>query len=209
MRDRLGALLTLGLAIAGPAAVVGAPGRAAAQEPDAVRIHEAERTYAVTGATDEEVWKSLVAGARREGDELVFAWTNVSTEYRSRMVREEGVCRVVGARVDVRVTVTLPAWVPPRDAPLALRRQWNRYELAIQRHEEGHVRRARQTGRRLYEALVGLAAPDCETLEERGTTVGERILAEGRREQERYDEETGHGRTQGVEWVIDRRRVGR
>lgn len=178
----------------------------AAQEDGPVRIHEREETYAVTGATAEEVWDSLVAGARREGEELIFAWTDVSMEYRSRMVRRGDACRLVDARIDVRITVTVPEWTPPRDAPLAVRQQWNRYDLAIRRHEEGHVRLAGETGRRMHEALVGLTAADCDSLKELGTEVGERIMAEGRAEQQRYDDETDHGRTQGVRWVIDRRR---
>lgn len=181
----------------------------AAQEDRPVRIHEREETYAVTGATDEGVWDSLVAGARQEGEELIFAWTDVSMEYRSRMVRREGACHLVAARIDVRITVTLPEWSPPPDAPLALRQQWNRYQLAIRRHEEGHVRLARETGRRVHEALVGLTAADCDSLKALGTEVGERIMAEGRAEQQRYDDETDYGQTQGVRWVIDRRQEGR
>lgn len=178
-----------------------APGPTFGQE--GIRIHEEGRTYAVAGSTAEEVWASLLEGARREGDDLTFAWTDVSTSYRSRASPVGGGCRIVGVEVDVRIGVTLPAWTPPRDAPLSLRRQWNRYEAAIRRHEEGHARRARETALRLRDALTGLAAPGCEALQELGRRTGERVLAAGRAEQERYDEETGHGRAQGVRWAID------
>lgn len=195
----VGALLAVALVFTAPWAT------AAAQVRDPVRIHEERRTYAVTGRMDQEVWESLVAGARREGEELVFAWTDVSTEFRSRMSRGREACRIVGVEVDVTIVVTLPEWTPSPEAPISLRQQWNRYHGAIRRHEEGHVRRARETARRLHEALVGLSAADCETLGERGTRVGERVLERGREEQARYDEETGHGRAQGVRWAIGRR----
>lgn len=194
------------VAAAAAAATLGAAGSrgAAAQETGEIRLHEDRRTYEVSGSTAAEVWASLVAGARREGEDLLFAWTDVSTEYRTRMVGDREGCRVTGVRVEVRIAVTLPRWTPPPDAPLALRRQWNRYEAAIRRHEEGHVLRARTTARRLRDAISDLTAEDCDALKRRGTAVGEEILAWGRAEQDRYDRETGHGRTQGVRWTIER-----
>lgn len=170
-----------------------------------IQIQEERRTYRVTGSSDREVWASLLEGARRERDDYVFAWTEVVTDYRFPMRGNATGCRIVGVEIDVTILVTLPEWTPPSDAPIALRQKWNRYQGAIQRHEEGHVRRARETTRRLREALSGMAGPDCESLEERGRARGRRVLERGRREQERYDAATRHGHTQGVRWRIDPR----
>lgn len=170
---------------------------------DGIRIHEERQTYRVTGRSDREIWASLLEGARRDLGDPVFAWTEVVTEYRFPMRRSDDGCRIVGAEIEVRIVVTLPEWTAPRDAPLSLRRKWNRYQAAIRRHEDGHVRRARETAGHLQERLIGLADPDCETLQERGRRIGREVLEWGRGEQDRYDAETRHGITQGVRWRID------
>lgn len=158
--------------------------------------------YEVSGATAAEILAGMRAGSRIVDGDTAFAWTETRTDYTTVTVRRDGVCRVEDLSVRLRLEVTLPEWT---DAPAAshdLRQRWNRYIRALRIHEDGHVRRARQGGRMLMEALAGLEAPDCERLNDLVRREAERMMGRIRDLQRDYDRDTGHGRTQGASWRL-------
>lgn len=95
-----------------------------------------------------------------------------------------GPCLLGGATVDVAVDVELPDWRPVPDLADA----WDGYVGALARHEQGHVDLAHAWAR-----SINGGPPRCSA--EGDDDVA---LAELRRLQVAYDDETDHGHTQGA-----------
>jgi predicted secreted Zn-dependent protease len=73
------------------------------------------------------------------------------------------------------------------------------YMAALRLHEDGHRRIAIEAGYEILQAINALPAySSCSELELAADAVGESILEQYRRQEAVYDQNTGHGATQGV-----------
>ena len=108
-------------------------------------------------------------------------------------------CIAGNFRVDLTVTMTLPRWLPPNDAPADLVALWDQYSTALRFHEDGHYRialaTAQEVTRRLKAESRGKA---CNTLENKLNSTANAVLDEYRTRQSDYDRETDSGRAQGT-----------
>jgi predicted secreted Zn-dependent protease len=99
------------------------------------------------------------------------------------------------------IQYVLPRWDAPANADPALIADWAVFESALVTHETGHGDRAIACAWRIGEAQAALSpAPDEDELEYSMRVTAEGILAACRDEQRAYENETNHGRTQGVYW---------
>lgn len=96
-------------------------------------------------------------------------------------------------RVDVTLTraIWMPRWVERDQASAAERAEWDRMVRNLRTHENGHATRARTWAPRLKQRMLN--HPESEE-----ATIKETFLADHQREQDQYDTDTQHGRTQGV-----------
>ncbi len=100
-------------------------------------------------------------------------------------------CDLSRAFVLYRITVTLPHWTPPEDAPEALLQKWEKYMQALMAHEKGHVDNVVAH----YTAVVAaIKKADCATAEENARAVLDQI----RQQEEFYDAVTSHGLSRGA-----------
>jgi predicted secreted Zn-dependent protease len=66
-------------------------------------------------------------------------------------------------------------------------------------HEEGHASLAEVGAQSVYETIVALpASPTCEALGEAANAAAQEKMDELKKRQQAYDDETGHGKTQGA-----------
>jgi predicted secreted Zn-dependent protease len=108
----------------------------------------------------------------------------------------DGQCRIVA--VDVRLTgsMLLPRI---RGGSADQVKAFEQYLDALRLHEEGHQNFGRTAAREIDEALRTLPAfRDCETLGREANARANKLLARQVELERRYDQETGHGRTQGA-----------
>jgi predicted secreted Zn-dependent protease len=100
-------------------------------------------------------------------------------------------CRLQEAKLETRITVSLPRWSPPRDADPALILQWNRYLGSLALHEQGHVQRAREGFAKMQQILQSSHCDNADA--QLNAVMGEMHDADLR-----YDADTDHGSTQGA-----------
>lgn len=156
--------------------------------------------YPVTGETASEIFESLVAGGPLDGDRRFFGMTEADMGLQYRTAPTDGSCALVDVRVTLDVVTTLPEWTPPRGVPAALRRDWARFFRALQRHEAEHEALAVRGVEKASEAVRGLRGPSCAAVEAEARRRLQRIEIEIEASHRRYDEQTGHGRTEGAVW---------
>ena len=165
---------------------------------DRVRTTVAVRTYPVTGSRADEVLASMAAAAPSTEGETFFGLT--VTELSFRYVRETtpGACTLRNVEIALAVTVSLPAWTPGPGTDYALRRDWARFDSSLRRHEDRHRALAERGAEAILRELDGLSAPTCGQADVEARRRAERVRIETDAAHRRYDDETGHGRTQGA-----------
>ena len=94
-------------------------------------------------------------------------------------VRWSGSCQVT-----LEISHTYPRWTNEREAPGSLQRSWNHMMSRLQLHENGHAQHGKN------------AATEVERSGCRGNVMS--IIQKWAAQDEVYDKQTNHGRTQGV-----------
>ena len=181
---------------------VGAPASERAGLPDRppVQARTTTETYPVEGTTGAELLRSLLTRGPRADGNVFFGLTTAETDLHYRTAPSAAGCALADVTVDLDVTVTLPEWAPPPDAPPALRRDWGRFLTALRQHEDGHRQIAVEGAEALHAAIVGLRRPTCAAATAEGRRRVARLQIEATAAHRRLDAETGHGRTQGAVW---------
>lgn len=156
--------------------------------------------YQIHGETGDELRSQMdTLGVTGKEGNRYGAYTEWYVRWAYPYTAANGSCSTGRVEVSVEVTFTFPQWNNPANVPKSLIDNWNRYLEALQHHEEGHKQIAIRAGEEIFKALNELTTyPSCNELEQAADEIGESILEEYRLREEIYDEETGHGETQGV-----------
>ncbi len=157
-------------------------------------------TYEVRGRNEREILASMRAGGPKTEGSDFFGLTETQLAYRYWKKQGEAECSLYQIRIDINVTITLPRWDAPSDTPYELRRDWRRFESALRRHEDGHREIAEWGAREVYDALANLRTPTCAGIDAAARTAAQRVREMGEERQHRFDQQNGHGRTQGAYW---------
>jgi predicted secreted Zn-dependent protease len=154
--------------------------------------------YNVSGDTVAEI-NTQIRQCRPSAASPYAAVTRYALGYRYTSTRQAGgTCRLTGVAVGLHVGVVLPSWTPGLNPAGGLADQWATYIAALALHEQGHVDRYRAAARNLVDQLAALTDLECASV---SSTVSATVLSFNvgvSREQDAYDAETGHGRTQGA-----------
>jgi predicted secreted Zn-dependent protease len=165
-----------------------------------VRLTETTSQYEVTGQTVAELLRSIRSNAVLQPDHTSFAgattW-NLGWLYQGSRVVPGG-CSTRAVTVNLDVRVRYPAWTDSSVAPPALRDEWNRYIAALKTHEGRHAAIAIRGANQLASRLRDLVSPECTTLQADAARIATEIRQSMREEEERYDETTRHGATEGA-----------
>ena len=113
-------------------------------------------------------------------------------------VDSDGKCSVSDPTVLLHFKQALPGWANYGTASNQLKSQWLAYTAAVANHESSHVQLTRQTAAQLLQALQNLPATDCSQIEKTVNQLGQSYLAELSQANQNYDQQTGHGATQGA-----------
>jgi hypothetical protein len=149
--------------------------------------------YEVAGRDDAEVLLALRATPRFGAGAHA-----ATTDWAVRWERPDGgVCTAADVRVFVELTVHVPRWRAPPDAPAASVGNWQRYVRALSEHEQGHVDRILAIVARMPEVL---AEQGCDGVDVRGREALDVI----REANAAYDEATGSGALQGAVLFLPR-----
>ncbi|MDT0632147.1 DUF922 domain-containing protein [Rubrivirga sp. S365] len=171
--------------------------------PPTLRTRLDVRPYAVRGRSVAEVHRSMRAGGPTDHGTTYFGMTASDVVVRFRAVAGGAGCRLEAVEVDLDLTMTLPDWDPGGPVDYALRRDWARFTAALRRHEDGHRDRAVAGAEALADAFASVHAPTCPEADAEGRRRVREAYDRTAAEQERYDRETDHGRTEGAAWPLD------
>lgn len=159
-------------------------------------------TYAVDGATVDEVLRSLLERGPATEAGVFFGLTTAETRLRYRTLASDRGCAIADVEVDLDVTVTLPAWQPPPGVPSEVRRDWRRFLHALRGHEDEHREIAERKAGALHRAVSAVRAPTCEAAVAEGRRRVGRLQIEAEAAHRQFDRETDHGSTQGASWPV-------
>lgn len=162
-------------------------------------IHETTEYRDVSGSSQAALIASLDRIAIGESGGRFYGNTHWELRWNFSVASSRGQCRVTAAGTELTVQMTLPRWIPPDRAPRALVERWNAFATALRTHEEGHRDIAIEAARAMQKR-VGATPPasDCDVLKRTVGELAHSILDDYRERERRYDETTGHGRTQGA-----------
>lgn len=156
-------------------------------------------TYDVAGDTAAEIRRELSRRGPLSGGKRFDARTEWTVRWWFDVEPEAGGCRVLRPRVDLHVLVTLPRWRREAEAPAELVERWERFLAALREHEQGH----RAIGFAAADELQAMlfeqpAARDCAEARRRANRLGHEIVARRMRDNDRYDQRTQHGASEGA-----------
>jgi predicted secreted Zn-dependent protease len=162
-----------------------------------VHVRRSEERYHLAGATAFELADDL--RRHRPRDERFTGWTRWRLRWRIEPERRGGLCHPGPVDVHLEVTTVLPEWEAPPDASPLLRSQWATYIDALADHEAGHADLAETTADRIRDGIAALAPHvSCTALRALAHAYGRAEVDLLRNRNRDFDEDTGHGATQGA-----------
>ena len=114
--------------------------------------------------------------------------TQMQFNTRLGYAEKRGWCRITEADVTVKVKVILPQWRQRAKADQDVRLVWDTLASDIRRHEEQHVRIARDYARKLERKLLWLGRQrSCDIAAAKAKATADALLAKHDRAQEKFD----------------------
>jgi predicted secreted Zn-dependent protease len=104
-------------------------------------------------------------------------------------------CRMRDPVVTVDIEIVLPRLVT--HVGVEVRKRWEKMLVGLTTHEDGHRENILVASRELYDALLALPPGECKALQRDARHLKEHVLLKLQIRDQRYDERTKHGVTQG------------
>lgn len=153
-----------------------------------------ERSYPVRGATIEQ----LLPQTYHVQDEWA-AYARWNTSWQFWWQESAASCDVTSGSAELAAKITYPKWRQPADVDPDVVARWDRFIKNLTTHELGHITIALQGADAIDELLdAGFSAPTCEQVERVADRAASRLHEHYDKLNDRYDEETGHGLSQGT-----------
>jgi predicted secreted Zn-dependent protease len=128
--------------------------------------------------------------------DAVTAW---SLHWSFRYDRGPSQCALAAANIDLQIEVRLPELARDEALDPALLERWRAYAVALETHEMGHVDRETAVVEALRDEFENAApGPDCGEVGQRLNQIGADYQRQVSITDAVYDQETGHGATQGA-----------
>jgi predicted secreted Zn-dependent protease len=170
------------------------------------------KTYAVagpTGALDLQVGivyydvrgldhPALFRSLRANGPKGFHGLAKWSVAFENSTEPRGDDCAISTVHVRVTGEILMPRWVDAAAAPLDLKRRWDDYYAALQRHEEGHIQHGRELALLVKERLMGLGVMACDRLKSLARDESQQLYDNLKARDKQYDVRTNHGATQGA-----------
>lgn len=148
--------------------------------------------FTVRGRTLDDIQREFSRRGPAVGDLRHPGATRMSFTTRIGYAEQGSSCRVVSARVTVKVHVILPRWKQRGRADPDVRIFWDTLSADIKRHEERHVEIAKNHARELENALLATGGQaSCKDAAARAKEVTARVLASHDRAQAEFDRVEG------------------
>jgi predicted secreted Zn-dependent protease len=155
--------------------------------------------YTVTGATVPEIRQSMRQNRPWKERLDLDGMTDWKVAWHFGVTATANGCRCSSFGTQTTITVTMPRWFPPTNAPDTVKQIWQKYAVALAQHEAGHgaiaLAAAAEVQRRIQ--AIGESA-DCASLRQQINALGHQVVEDHRKRDQEYDASTRHGATQGA-----------
>jgi predicted secreted Zn-dependent protease len=176
---------------------------ATTSQPDnlAITVTREKKFYRITGSTEKDLRQQLnVLGPPDEESGKIFdARTDWVINWYFYYNQGNNECTIDRVDVSLSITYTYPEWKPPSDASKALVTKWINYMQKLSMHEEGHGSLADNGVQIIYKTILDMPpSTTCDALGDATNAAALEKIDDLKQRQRAYDDETGHGETQGA-----------
>ncbi|SCX89525.1 DUF922 domain-containing Zn-dependent protease [Desulfoluna spongiiphila] len=156
--------------------------------------------YDIYGWTAEELREQMVRfGVVWRDGKTYDALTTWTASWRYSWESGPSRCRITAVETSVAVLHRYPRWVNKKEAGPGLQHRWERYMAHLATHENGHKNIGIAATAAIEQAIRQMPAlSNCQALEAAANGLAEEVLDTYRAQEASYDQQTGHGRTQGA-----------
>ena len=176
-------------------------GCVSAAELEAPAIQDSIEYRDIVGNSKDALAAALkqVGSTNASGDRFA-ASTRWQLRWNFRVEQHPGArCELASAKTELDIHMTLPRWMPPKNASPVLVKRWNTFADALRKHEDGHRDIAIEAARVVTDRAGAVPAEsDCATLKKRLGRIADDTLREYKDKESSYDVTTMHGQTQGA-----------
>jgi predicted secreted Zn-dependent protease len=172
-----------------------------AAEREAPDINDSIEYRDISGNSGDALSAALrQVGTSNENGDRFAASTRWQLRWNFRVEQHPGAsCGLASAKTELDIRMTLPRWIPPKNASPALVKKWNTFADALRKHEDGHRDIAIEAARVVTDRASAVPPEnDCATLKKRLERIADDTLREYKDKESSYDVTTMHGETQGA-----------
>lgn len=174
---------------------------AGAAELEAPDINDSIEYRDISGSNEDALSAALKqVGTSNENGDRFAANTRWQLRWNFRVEQHPGAsCGLASAKTELDIHMTLPRWMPPKNASPALVKKWNTFADALRKHEDGHRDIAIEAARVVTDrAGAAQSERDCATLKKRLERIADDTVRQYKDKESSYDVTTLHGQTQGA-----------
>ncbi|NRB37107.1 MAG: DUF922 domain-containing protein [Pseudomonadales bacterium] len=166
----------------------------------AVDYQELLSFYAIAPASEDDLLAALNrASPIQDAGHTYHAQAKWHINWSYTYQRSAGQCSLAGLNVKLNNSILMPRLMTDLSVDRQTRQGFDRYETALLTHEYGHLDFGVLAANEIAKRLPVLKTQEnCETMGKTVNALGQDILAQYSVLDDAYDEETGHGRTQGA-----------
>ncbi|NNC99141.1 MAG: DUF922 domain-containing protein [Gammaproteobacteria bacterium] len=155
--------------------------------------------YLIFGSNPDE----LAAEISRKGPDGFTAHTKWNIRTRYHYVKLDSGCLLDFSSVDLDIKYIMPKWANKEDAPLKLQRSWENWYAKLVAHENRHASNGEAAQRAIQHVfLLRSHSQTCAQLKRDIDSMTRDILARYAMKDERYDQLTNHGETEGINRIF-------
>ena len=174
---------------------------AGAAELEAPDINDSIEYRDISGRTEDALTAALrqIGSSNEKGDRFA-ASTRWQLRWNFRVEQRPGAsCQLASAKTGLDIHMTLPRWMPPKNASPVLVKKWNTFADALRKHEDGHRDIAIEAARVVTDRAGAVPSEnDCATLKKRLERIADDTVREYKDKEASYDVTTLHGQRQGA-----------
>ena len=155
--------------------------------------------YNISGTDSKSIQKSLSTyGPTGKDGKRYHALTNWKIDWNYRWISSNTHCQLEKVEVNTDVTYLMPELSSKPSLSKIMHNRWNRYYLALFKHEQQHKDYAVSAAKELDRELNTLKLQPCAQLEKNISAQAQSILDKYKRLEKGFDRRTEHGIKQGV-----------
>lgn len=108
-------------------------------------------------------------------------------------------CRHTNIQTTLHLTFVVPRWVDNDGVSEQVKKEWERFYAALQKHEYKHAMHGMDAANEIEQALLNMdTEASCRNLDEKTKKLVDDIIKKHARRDVVLDDETNNGRTEGV-----------